>query len=474
MPTDPSIILGVNQDPGIQPGQLVSLFDVAQQVKQYQQKQAGQNALKAVFSDPNSVDPKTGLPNNDAIRKVMQVDPDMGIKLRETSLDAQAKNLQMEAYKTEQGKTRHDFMSQVAGAGVDAYNEAKAAGKPEVDAVAAGQSARNTAAKNSGGIVGDDVVDGITGAPFDPMGAKALASTNKDWVSAADKRQTLVRQDKQETERERHDEAMEANTLHGQNIKVETGENNKWQVLTDPKSQTQYRYNPETGAATTLDGKTPYSPGGAAKLAGGSAPRSAASAYIQKYMQDNPTATSDDISKAASRFRLGQSEAGTIGTRAGAADVAGKDVEIFAKQARDASKALPRSDYAIANEVLQNWDMKTKNPELRQLMIAADALVNSRARAISPTGSPHVNDQLEGRKMLSSAFASGDFEAAVQQMEKEAAGVKEATRQTKAEFDGDGANKGGGPVKITDAAGYNALASGTHFIDPKGIERVKP
>jgi hypothetical protein len=41
----------------------------------------------------------------------------------------------------------------------------------------------------------------------------------------------------------------------------------KWQVLTDPQTNTQFRYNPETAEATTLDGK-PYEPGGAARLAG--------------------------------------------------------------------------------------------------------------------------------------------------------------------------------------------------------------
>lgn len=480
---DPNIILGAENIQGPNQQQqtqgLVSMFSLAQAVKQQRQQQTSQNALKTVFSDPESVDPTTGLPNATAIRKVMQVDPAMGIKLQDASLEAQVKKLQIQHSATEQGKTKFDFMSQVAGTGYNAYKEALDSGKSESDAVAAGQAARNAAANNGGGIVGDDTVDGILGTPFNPKGAKALAGANKDWVEQQDKKAGLIRQDKAETERERHDNVMEANTLRGQNIRVETGENNKWQVLHDSKANVDYRYNPDTAQSTTLDGK-PYSPQSAGKMTGGGAgPRSAASAYIQKYMQDNPTATADDISKAASRFRLGQSEASTIGTRAGAADVAGKDVEIFASQARDASKALPRSDYAMANEVLQNWDMKTSNPQLRQLMIAADALVNSRARAISPTGSPHVNDQLEGRKMLSSAFAKGDFEAAVQQMEKEAAGVKEATRQTKSEFAEDGKNAKSAPkiAAPSSRAEYDALPSGAHYSkpgDPAGTFRVKP
>lgn len=207
-----------------------------------------------------------------------------------------------------------------------------------------------------------------------------------------------------------------------------------WQVLTDPKAGTQYRYDVNSGRAFTFDGK-PYIPQGAAKIAGGS-PRSPAMVYMGKFLEEHPNASVDEVQTAANKFRTGQSEAGTIGTRSGAADVASQEVSVFAKQARDASSALPRTEYAALNSALQSWDMKTSNPNLRKLMIASDALVNARARAISPTGSPHVNDQLEGRKMLSAAFAKGDFEAAVDMMAQEAEGVRSSTKASKDEFFG--------------------------------------
>lgn len=480
MPADTDIILSAGNIKGPDPNTLVSMFSLAQQVQAAKQESVKKNALLQAFSDPNSVDPATGTPTPQAIRKVMTVDPQMGLKLQDDALTAQVTRAQAAHYKTEAGKNNFDFMSGVAGVGYDAYDAAKKAGKSETDAIAAGQTARNEAAKNNGGVVGDDIVDGITGKPFDPAGARALAGTNKEWSAQRHQTETLDRQVSHDDAMEKHSQAMEDLARRGQNIRIDTGQAAKWQVLTDPKSQTQYRYNPETGQSTTLNGKEAYEPGGAAKLGGGSAPRSAAAAYIQKFMQDNPSATADEISSAASKFRMGQSEAGTIGTRAGAADVAAKDVEIFAKQARTASEALKRTDNALANEVLQKWDMNTKNPELRKLMIAADALVNSRARAISPTGSPHVNDQLEGRKMLSAAFAKGDFEAAVQQMEAEASGVYQATRETKQAFVDEGKNskKDAAPkvTAVSDEGAYNALPKGAWYSkpgDPAGTHRVK-
>lgn len=441
MPADPNIILDAENIRGPDPNSLVSMFTLAQQVQQSRQQVAKQNMLLSTFADPNSVDPATGFPTPRAIQRVMSVDPELGVKMQGEALDAQVKRAQNQHYQTEAGKNNFDFMATAAGAGVDAYEKAKKDGLPEDKAVEAGRNARNETVKNNGGVIGDDVADGIIGKPFDPAGARALASTNKDW-------NTLKHQEKaDQVAQDRLDQGDKR--LDQQDKRLDILANHdpsgqKWQVLTDPKNQTQYRYNPETGESTTLNGKDPYEPGGAQKIAGGTAPRSAAAAYIQKFMQDNPDANADDISGAANKFRTGQSEAGTIGTRSGAIDVAAKEVSVFAKQALDASKAMDRSDTELANQVIQAWDMKTQNPKLRQLMIAADALVNARARAISPTGSPHVNDQLEGRKMLSSAFAKGDFDAAVEQMSKEAEGVKQSTKASKDEF----LNEGNGTPKV--------------------------
>lgn len=497
MPTDPNIILGINQDPGLHANDLVSMFDFAQQVKQVKQQDATQNALKQIFTDPSSVDESTGLPNAKAIRGVMAVNPDMGIKLQDASLEAQAKKLQIQHSLTDQGKTRFGFMAQTAGAGYDAYQDAKDAGKSESDAVAAGQAARNAAAKNGGGIVGDDVVDGITGTPFDPAGAKALAATDKEWATLQHQRtedkntdRRLDQGDKRlDQEDKRSDQQHDAEMA-----RLDQSQSAKWQVLTDPAHKgpdgkdippMQYRYNPETGESTTLDAKAAYSPAGAQKLGGGTTgnPRSAASAYIQKYMTENPGATSDDIAKAASTFAVEQSEGRTVGTRSGAADVAANEVSVFAKQALDASKAVPRPDLKALTGLIQAGETQDSDPDLQKLLIATDALVNARARAISPSGSPHVSDQIEGRKLLSTAIGKLGYEAGVAQFQKEAEGVLESTRQSKAGLQGGSkpdvqpAQAANGISTPATKADYDALKSGTHYSKPgdaPGTYRVKP
>lgn len=494
MPLDPSIILAAGNIQGPSQSDVMSAFGFAQQVRQMQRQEQGQNALRQIFSDPNSIDPTTNLPTPKAVQSIMQIDPDMGIKMQDASLEALVRRAQIHHEQTETGATTFNFMGQAAGVGYNAYQDALKAGKPEADAIAAGQAARNAAVQNNGGIIGDDIASGITAKPFDPRGALALARTNKEFVVQQHDAATEDIAGRRLDEADRHDRASEAHAnateaiaLASLNRRDDTG----WTVLTDPSHKddkgnpTQYRYNPRTAEATTLDGK-PYTPQGASRIGGGGtgAPRSAAAAYIQKYMADNPGATSDDIAKAASRFRLGQSEAGTIGTRAGAADVASTEVDVFAKQALDASNALPRSEVSDVNKVLQAWDTHTSNPQMRQLMIAADALVNARARAISPTGSPHVNDQIEGRQLLSAAFARGDFAAAVQQMQREAEGVRASTQAAINNFDAQQRGSGkpapsapaGGitPVRTPDEAAR--LPKGAHYSrpgDPPGSYRVK-
>lgn len=384
MPSDPGIILAAGNIQGPQPQDVMSAFGFAQQIRQMQRQEQGQNALRQIFTNPNSIDPKTNLPTPEAIRGIMQVDPDMGIKMQDASLDALVRKAQLQHYQTDAGKNNFDFMSSVAGIGVKAYDDAKKAGKSDADAVAAGQSARNDAVRNNGGIIGDDVADGIIAKPFDPSGAKALASVNPDFVRAQHDAATedimrvnagipvpgvnvpaaggapspspdlieiipklersgddavspagavgryqimpdTARQygfdpaklkdpeyskgaaqavladltkkydgnrddvlaaynwgpakvdkwiadgrDPAKMPKETRDYLARANALEspqagaGPPIIGGTG----WQILTDPTTNTQYRYNPKTLAATTLDGR-PYKPGGAAHLGGG-------------------------------------------------------------------------------------------------------------------------------------------------------------------------------------------------------------
>lgn len=469
MPSDPNIILeaGNLNNPQQQEQGLISMFGLAQAVKQAQRQDQRTNALRDAFTNPNSVDATTGLPTPTAIRKVMSVDPELGVKLQDDALEAQVKRAQAQHYKTEAGKNNFDFMSTAAGIGYDAYTAKKKAGGTEDDALVAGRTARNDAVKNNGGVIGDDVADGIISKPFDPAGARALAGSNKEWLAEQRGEQAVTRQEAQDKDRDRR--ADQADRRLEILASKPAASESKWVVEHDAKAGVDYRYNPATAEATTLDGK-PYTPQSAAKQSGGSAPRSSAAAFIQKYMDENPHATSADIAHQAASFREQQSEGGTIGTRAGAADVAAQEVKVFAKQAIEASNALPRENLKILNRLIQAGEKESSDPRIQKLLIATDALVNARARAISPTGQPHVGDQITGRELLSTLIGKMGYEAGVQQFEKEAEGVLESTKASKAAFAGSG--EGGSDKKAfieghtyTDAKGNKAKYTNGKFVE---------
>lgn len=93
-------------------------------------------------------------------------------------------------------------------------------------------------------------------------------------------------------EEQRHNHVSEG--ISAQNARTEAAKaaSSQVQVLQD-RDGTPYTYNAGTRVATTLDGQ-PYAPKGAQKL-GSSNPRSAVAMATQRFMQDNPDATAEDL-----------------------------------------------------------------------------------------------------------------------------------------------------------------------------------
>ena len=480
MPTDPQIILDAGNIQGPNPQQqeqgLVSMFGLAQAVKQSRLQDQRTNALRDAFTNPDSVDPSTGLPTPVAIRKVMSVDPELGVKLQDDTLEAQVKRAQAQHYKTEAGKNNFDFMSTAAGIGYDAYTAAKKNGKSEDDALMAGRTARNDAVTNNGGVIGDDIADGIISKPFDPAGARALAGSNKEWLAEQRGEQQAdeaAKRDKLAGDRlayqEEHGDKMIAAALS-------RGEGGKWIVQHDPKTNTDFRYNPETAQATTLDGK-PYTPQAANKEGGGGSggeftPKMGAlmaataeqgvslptgfrskAQQIELYqglLDRNPDKSPDEIAKM---LKTGQIEFGAQKKETQtAANIAGK-VQVFANELdknlpllRAAAKDVPRGNWVDLTKLIQTGDEHISDPKLKTLK----GYINSTMQAYDGLGSRGGMDKDKreaNRKLLLSADGPEAFEAQLKVFENEAKIAKdsayEATKSPELE-DKSGAKSGGG------------------------------
>lgn len=211
MALDPSIPLASNTN-GIDVGKLMSIAQFARQMHQEQQADQTKNALKQIFMAPDAFDPQTNQLSPNTLKRVMQVDPETGMKLQSDMLDTQMKQAQIFHSKTEAGKMSFDAMTASAGAGIDAYDAAIKAGRPEEDANHIGTISRNEAIDNSAGLISEDDKQRAKSSPFDPKTARAFAGLNKEWSGAKEKISDDV-------ERNRHDLAMEKNA--GERVQIQ-------------------------------------------------------------------------------------------------------------------------------------------------------------------------------------------------------------------------------------------------------------
>jgi hypothetical protein len=118
-----------------------------------------------------------------------------------------------------------------------------------------------------------------------------------------------------DAEAARHNLATEGLTARGQDLTNQRAADGAtaWQVLTDPKAGIQYRYNARTGQATALDGSTPYSPGGAQKMASGMA-RSPATLAASMYLQEHPGATAEELTQFSANYNRTNKSVSAFGT----------------------------------------------------------------------------------------------------------------------------------------------------------------
>lgn len=217
MPTDPSIILGINPAPN-SAQQTMTLADFAQNYKANQAKLAMQqrqlaseSAIKGVLSDPANLDPATGRPTTKALREITQIDPQVGMGMQEHIAGLEEKEAQAGHFKSQAFKEKVEAAHDVNGSAIMAYDEALKAGTPIEAAVKAAQKVYDdgmTGLEGSG-LYSQNEIDNMPKA-FDPVKARANSMTVKDWLAQQKVDAAETDKAKTETERERHDRATEA------------------------------------------------------------------------------------------------------------------------------------------------------------------------------------------------------------------------------------------------------------------------
>jgi len=195
----------------------------------------------------------------------------------------------------------------------------------------------------------------------------------------------------------------------------------------------------------------------------------------------------------------------TMGTATASNTLYGNTAAAAMDTAIQASRAVPRTGWLPVNRILQMGERAASSPELGAFVAATNTLVNEYAKATTPVGVPTEGQREHAREMLNTAQSPEVYEAVVRMMHREIAnthsGIEHTTEQLRSGKPGEppqmktppasanqpnsqskgvletlfgGGQKKSGPPRPTSEAEYNALPSGTRFIDPKGQERVKP
>jgi hypothetical protein len=98
---------------------------------------------------------------------------------------------------------------------------------------------------------------------------------------------------------------------------------------------------------------------------------------------------------------------------------AANEADSMIKIVRNVSAKIDRTQYPTINAIQNAVDKGTGGKEIVQLNTAINALINSYARAINPTGVSTVSDKNHAREIINSNYASGQLGAILDIMQEE-------------------------------------------------------
>lgn len=112
-------------------------------------------------------------------------------------------------------------------------------------------------------------------------------------------------------------------------------------------------------------------------------------------------------------------------------DVYSKEANTAMDLALETSRNLPRTGFVPLNKAIQMVQSNTGSPELAQHVAQINAVINTYAKAINPTGVPTQSDKDHAREVLNAAQTPEQFEAVIRQLQREIAVAHKSARSVK-------------------------------------------
>lgn len=167
----------------------------------------------------------------------------------------------------------------------------------------------------------------------------------------------------------------------------------------------------------------------------------AAKDILEKEKGMSPQQAAEYVTSQANKFMGERRYQATAGGYAARVESATNEVEQLVPQAMEASRALPRGWFVPLNKLVMKYNAGISDPAYNDFVLANFGLMNAYARAMNPTGTPHVNDRLEAhaQQILSLATSPEAYETQVKRLWIEVQASKKAQALTR---EGLGAPKG--------------------------------
>lgn len=449
------------------------------QVQDAQQQAQQKNAVLQLFQQPGAVDPQTGLPTDATIGKVSQVNPTMGLQLRNNVVAQQANQQKLITNNINQrllgmniNDRQHDKMVDIATSAQDLYDNLLASGtSPQEASEQAGrQRNQQITDANKSGLIPNDVATTVQ-SPFNPVINKAFIAGSPQYKTVLAERDAAMRAKAQQDRENRLDEqAQRTAETAGQDPFMKEAASTYGAGTPEYKQAIKDHLAKESGA-------------------GGGAAGGREAVYTNRILSSANLA-SKDLANIA-RGPVSQSS-GFFGGRTpgpGLLD-AGKESLANALTSQEAQTynvklaGLQRNLAAIEAQGLApsgslthqmdairfsatdtNWTKAYKLAEARQIVEGGMDVVRSNSR--TDPGAKKLADQVVGQIRQVVPFTVEDIDNLASSKDPKATLNSFIKKQA-------GAQGAAAPAKPSSKAEYDALPSGTHVILPNGKEGVKP
>lgn len=143
----------------------------------------------------------------------------------------------------------------------------------------------------------------------------------------------------------------------------------------------------------------------------------------------------------------------SLGTRTANIEMAVNEAYNMIDIAKQASHAVPRGQFKPWNQLVRGEKVVTNDPAYAKFAAATLAVVNTWARAISPSGVPTVADKEHAHQVLNTAQSSEAYDAVLDQFKSEIEAARKAPSQVRREFREGVSGKSGAPGPENDPLG---------------------